>query len=391
VDERKRLVIVGGGPAGLSAARGYRAAGGRGSVTILAEEEYPPYRRPPLTKEYLRGEIERKELPIEPASWYEENRVELRTSVRVTALDPGSRTLETTAGELGYNACVLATGSEPLRPPIPGADDPGVLLMRTIGDSERLAAGIRPDGHAVVVGSGFIGCEAAASLALRGVEVVMISQEQLPQEERLGPYAGERIADWLEELGVGLYLGAGVEEVEAAGKGYRLRTTERDCITTDTVLLGTGVRARTGLAEAAGLEVRQGGVATDARMRTSNPNVWAVGDVAFAHNTAAGRSLRVEHWGDALVHGETAGRNIAGAETAWDSAPGFWSTIGEKTIKYSAWGDGWDEARPVAGANGGFTVWYGRDGKTVGVLAHLVDEDYERGRELVERGAPLPR
>ncbi|MDX6645949.1 MAG: hypothetical protein QOK40_1676, partial [Miltoncostaeaceae bacterium] len=144
-----------------------------------------------------------------------------------------------------------------------------------------------------------------------------------------------------------------------------------------------------GLAERAGLTIAGGAVAADASMRTSAAAVLAAGDVAFAANAAAGRPLRVEHWGEALNQGEVAGRTLAGARARWDAAPGFWSTIGSRTVKHVAWGDGWDEARLDEDADG-FTVWYGRAGVTVGVLTHERDRDYDRGRGLVERGEPLP-
>lgn len=389
--ESESLVIVGGGPAALATARAYRAAGGRARVAILSDEPHPPYRRPPLTKGYLRGEVGRSALLIEPPGWYGENGVDLRLNTRAASLDAGRAVVETESGEeLGYDACVLATGSEPVRPPVPGGDDPEVLVMRTLQDSSRLRerAGIR-HGRAVVVGSGFIGCEAAASLSLRGVGVTLISLEDLPQSARLGQEVGRRIESWLRGYGIRLLLGESVEAVERTGSSYRV-SVGGGRIASDTVLLGTGVEPRTGLARAAGLRVDKGVVA-DSRMRASAPGVFAVGDAAEAFNESAGRHVSVEHWGDALEHGRIAGTVIAGGETSWRMAPGFWSTIGDETLKYRAWGDGWDEVRFAERRSGAFTAWYGAEGATVGVLTHDSDDDYERGRELVERGAPLPR
>jgi 3-phenylpropionate/trans-cinnamate dioxygenase ferredoxin reductase component len=153
--------------------------------------------------------------------------------------------------------------------------------------------------------------------------------------------------------------------------------------------MAAGVQPSAGLASDAGLEIENDRVKTDARMRTSDEHVYAAGDVAFAYNTAAQRHLAVEHWGEALNMGEVAGRAIAGEDAQWDVAPGFWSTIGEHTLKYVAWGDGYDDARLVDHGAGAFTVWYGKDGTTVGVLTHECDEDYEHGRELIEAKAPL--
>jgi 3-phenylpropionate/trans-cinnamate dioxygenase ferredoxin reductase component len=386
----ERLVIVGGGPSGLSTARAYREAGGRGRVTFLAAEPSPPSQRPPLTKEYLRGQMPRKDLFLEEDRWYEENEVELGLSTGVIALDRERRVVETERGEeVPYDACVLATGSEPIRIPVPGADDPEILVMRTIENSTRLQEHVGRGSRTVVVGSGFIGCEAAASLSLRGAEVALISLEELPQEERLGEEVGGRIKGWLEDYRVELHLGVGLESVERRDSEYEVSLEHGDTIRAETILFGTGVRPRTQLAREAGLEVKRG-VVTDSSMRTSAPGIFAVGDIAQAYNESAGRHLSVEHWGDALEHGRIAGTVIAGGEAVWEMAPGFWSTIGDRTIKYWAWGDGWDDLL-FEDKGGSFVARYGKDGVLVGVLTHGSDEDYEAGRELIESGAPLSR
>jgi 3-phenylpropionate/trans-cinnamate dioxygenase ferredoxin reductase component len=389
VKENERLVIVGGGPSGLTTARAYREAGGKARVTMFTAEPYPPYQRPPLTKEYLRGKVGRDELPIEKPEWYRENSVELRLATSVKTLDRERTIIETEGGEVRYDACVLATGSEPVRIPVPGADDPEILVMRTLGDSSRLRERVGEGDRVVVVGSGFIGCEAAASLSLRGAEVTLISLEQSPQKERLGEEVGKRVEGWLRDYGVDLRLGASIEGVERNDGAQEVSVDDGDRIAASTVVFGTGVSPRTELAETAGLAVDRG-IVTDSAMRTSGTGVFAVGDVAQAFNESAGRRLSVEHWGDALEHGRVAGTVIAGGEAAWSMAPGFWSTIGDKTLKYWAWGDGWDEKR-FSDKGESFTVWYGRQGTLVGVLAHGSDEDYEEGRELIECGAPFPR
>jgi 3-phenylpropionate/trans-cinnamate dioxygenase ferredoxin reductase component len=393
MNQSDRIVIVGGGPGGLSTARAYRQTGGRGQVILISAESYPPYNRPPLTKEYLRDEIERDQLPIESADWFEENNVELRLATTVRSLDRDRRVVETEDGEFPYDSLVLATGSEPIRIPILGADDPEILVMRTIENSERLKSRVGEGRRAVVVGSGFIGCEAAASLSLRGAEVTLISLEEGPQRERLGEEVSERIEGWLEDYGVRLYLGTVVEEIARKNGGFEVTVEGGETVVAEMVLFGTGVEPRTRLAEEAGLEIEEGGVVTDSSMRTSAPGIFAVGDIVFAMNESAGSRQKVEHWGDALEHGRIAGTVLAGGEAVWTMAPGFWSTIGDKTLKYWAWSGGWDEAKFVNkdGAGGAaFTVWYGKKGVTVGVLAHNADEDYDEGRELIEQGAPLP-
>jgi 3-phenylpropionate/trans-cinnamate dioxygenase ferredoxin reductase subunit len=390
VNPEEHLVIVGGGPAGLATARAYRQTGGGARVTILSSETYAPYNRPPLTKEYLRGEASREDLPIQDDGWYEENDVDLRLSTVVARLNRDDQTVVMDSGEeLPFDACVLATGSEPIRLPIPGADDPEILVMRTVENSTRLQDRVGAGQKAVVVGSGFIGCEAAASLSLRGADVTLISLEESPQRERLGSEVGERIEGWLRDYGVDLRLGASLQSIRRSDDGYELTVEDGETVAAGTVLFGTGVAPRYGLAEAAGLEV-DGGVVTDSSMRTSAPGIFAVGDIARAYNESAGRHLSVEHWGDALEHGRIAGTVISGGEAAWGMAPGFWSTIGDKTLKYWAWGDGWDE-QSFEGDGEAFTVWYGKEGTLVGVLTHDSDDDYERGRELIEREEPFTR
>ncbi|HSK99382.1 MAG TPA: FAD-dependent oxidoreductase [Rubrobacteraceae bacterium] len=389
MNENERLVIVGGGPGGFATARAYRAAGGRARVTMLTTEPYPPYQRPPLTKEYLRGEMGLDELPIQNPEWYGKYGIELRLAARVKALDRERTIVETEEGEIRYDACVLATGSEPVRIPVPGADDPEILVMRTLENSSRLQERLGEGDRVAVIGSGFIGCEAAASLSVRGAKVTLVSLEQSPQKERLGEEVGGRIEDWLRGYGVDLRLGSSIEGVERKDGVFEVSVEGGEQIPADTVLFGTGVSPRTDLAERAGLAVEKG-IITDSAMRTSGTGIFAVGDVAQAFNESAGRRLSVEHWGDALEHGRVAGTVIAGGEAAWSMAPGFWSTIGDKTLKYWAWGDGWDEKRFVDRGES-FTVWYGREGSVVGVLAHGSDEDYEEGRALIESGAPLRR
>jgi NAD(P)H-nitrite reductase large subunit len=384
----ERIVIVGGGPAGQAAAGAYREAGGTGAVTILAREPDPPYERPPLTKDFLRGESGRGDLSLADARWYAERRIELRTDVAAGELDLADRDVWTPNGEaVRFDKLLLATGAEPLVPPVPGADGPAVQTVRRIGDSERLAE-LGRGASALVVGSGFIGCEAAASLAMRGAEVTMATMEAAPQAERLGEEVAAEITAWLEGLGVEILTEAELESIRPAGdRSARAGFGDGDERVADRVVLALGIERNDGLAAGAGIEVADG-VQVGTSMESADPRVLAAGDVAFAFNKTAGRRLRVEHWGEALNMGEVAGRTLAGVEAAWDVAPGFWSTIGAHTIKYAGWGDGWEESRFEPGEEGAFACWYGRDAELVGVVSHLDDAAYERGRELIAERAP---
>jgi 3-phenylpropionate/trans-cinnamate dioxygenase ferredoxin reductase component len=385
-----RVVIAGGGPAALAAARAYREAGGGAEVLLLTDEDRPPYRRPPLSKELLRGEVEPEELAMEDAAWFDRAGVEVRTGTTVAGLDAAGRALATgDGGRVGFAACLLALGAEPARPPVPGSGLPGVHVLRSLRDALGLRAAASPGTRVVVVGSGFVGCEASASLAARGARVTMIARDRVPQQDRLGDEVGGRIAGWLAEAGVTVIGGRSVDALAADGDGLRIAAGDL-AVGADAVLLATGARPRVALAAEAGLATRDGAVVTDAAMRTSADGVWCAGDLALAANAAAGRRLRVEHWGDALGQGEVAGRALAGAPARWEAVPGFWSTIGSRTLKHAAWGDGWDEVRVRDHGGGAFTAWYLRGGRVAGVLTHDRDADYEDGSSRVREGAPAP-
>jgi 3-phenylpropionate/trans-cinnamate dioxygenase ferredoxin reductase component len=381
------LLIIGGGPAGLAAARAYRSSSGQGPVGIVTDERRLPYNRPPLSKELLRAEIDEDELPLETEQWFSEQEIDL-ISARAVTLDPNTKRVMLSGGrELAYKRCVLATGGEPTRLPVPGADDPAVRVLRALDDLRELRRRLEPDVDVCVIGSGFIGCEVAASLRMLGHDVSLISDEPAPNQRRLGDEASARIRGWLEALGISVNLGSEVQSIERIGDRLTV-CSERDRLAGSLVVMATGVSPRAELAAGAGLSLERGAVPADSAMSTEAPDLFAAGDVCVAYNATAGRRLRVEHWGDALGQGEVAGSVAAGKAASWDEVPGFWSTIGRHTLKYAAWGDGFDDVRFEPSADGSFTAWYGRDSKLVGVLAHGVDEAYERGREMIAEGAP---
>ncbi len=377
------LLVIGSGPAGVAAAVAYRDAGGTGAVRILTADEHLPYNRPPLSKDLLRGETHPDDVWLHPADFYADRDIEIVRSVSVSALDPAGGTATLDDGRIfDFARCVIATGARPVRPPIPGNDGPTVHALRTLTEALTLREAAENARSAVVVGSGFIGCEAAASLARRGLHVTLVTTEDQPQAARLGPQVAERIAGWLRADGVELVTGDGLAEITAD----LVRTESGREIPADRVLLATGVEPRVELAQRAGLRTTEGRVRVDDAMRTSAANVFAAGDVALATNAVAGRPVAVEHWGDALTMGDIAGRVAAGALGSWAEAPGFWSSIGDRALKYVAWGDGYDEAIFRAGPGESFTAWYVRAGRIVGVLTHEADDDYERGRQLVGDG-----
>jgi NADPH-dependent 2,4-dienoyl-CoA reductase/sulfur reductase-like enzyme len=229
---------------------------------------------------------------------------------------------------------------------------------------------------------------------MRGHAVTLLSDEPAPNCRRLGDEAATRIATWLRDDGVTLHFGDAVEAIEHHD-GELVVSTGAARARAGVVVMASGVSPCVELAVVAGVPTREGAVPVDASMRTAVDGILAAGDVCWAHNLAAGRPLRVEHWGDALAQGEiagrtAAGRTAAGRDAAWREVPGFWSTIGTRTLKHAAWGDGYDDARFVAHGDG-FTVCYGQAGALVGVLTHGADGNYDRGREAIAQGAPWQR
>jgi 3-phenylpropionate/trans-cinnamate dioxygenase ferredoxin reductase component len=386
VTERFGLLVVGAGPAGFAATNAYRDREPYRPLAIVTDESLLPYRRPPLTKEFLRGETEAEELPLTDESWLGERSVQL-ISGRAVAIDLDERGVTLSGGRvLHYETCLLATGAEPRRLPVPGADHPRVRVVRTLQDVRLLLERLTEQDRVAVVGSGFIGCEIASSLRRRGHGVTIISDEPAPNLARLGEQAAERIAGWLREDGVRLNLGTGIDRIEHTLSGSVVVASDGR-VDADVVVMATGVAPRSELAAQAGLQLDDGAVPVDCSMRSEYDGLLAAGDVCLAENHAAGRALRVEHWGDALAHGEIAGRTAAGETAVWDAVPGFWSTIGEHTLKYAAWGDGFDEVVFESHQSGGFTAWYRCDGRLVGVLTHESDADYERGQRDIKADA----
>jgi 3-phenylpropionate/trans-cinnamate dioxygenase ferredoxin reductase subunit len=379
------VLVVGGGAAGHACVSAYREAGGDRPVVLVSADDRLPYFRPHVSKDHLAGTVGPDELTLAPAAWYEANGIEVVLGHDVRGLDLGAKLADTDVGPLRWARCVLATGSGAAALPVPGADDDGVLTIRTAADAERLVAELR--GPVVVIGSGFVGCEAAASLRTRGVDVTMVSDEPRPQQDRLGEDVGRLVEGWLREAGVELVGGHKVDGIARHGDSLVVDAGERSFVAAH-VVMAVGARPRLALAAAVGLADADG-VPVDATMRTPDPDVFAVGDIASAWHAVAGRHLRVEHWGDAVAHGRVAGQTLAGLTAAWTSPPGFWSTIAGHTIKHVAWGDGHDVSRTVRSA-AGETVWYGRDGVVVGVLTHEHDEDAETAAQAVADRWPFP-
>jgi 3-phenylpropionate/trans-cinnamate dioxygenase ferredoxin reductase component len=377
------LIVIGSGPAGVSAAEAFRQLNSDDPVRILTDDPALPYERPPLSKEFLRGEADVADTELHPGRWYDEQAIELIHTGGVQAIDVAGQYVVANEQHYPYRSLVLACGAKASPFSVSGGEK--ALQLRSLGDAKSVRSAAAEADSAVVIGAGFIGCEAAASLAMRGVSTTLVAPDPVPQGKRLGENAGQRVVGLLRELGV-RYRGS--VSVSSLGDGA-VRLDNGVTIDCDLVIAATGVTPQSALAGAAGIDTSGGRIAVDAQMRTSVKNIYAAGDVALAYNSLAGRPVAVEHWQDAVDQGEIAGAGAAGHAREWDAVPGFWTTIGESTLKYHAWGDGFDRARLVE-HNDGFTVWYEADGATVGVLTYNVDDDYDRGEELIRRKRPIP-
>jgi 3-phenylpropionate/trans-cinnamate dioxygenase ferredoxin reductase subunit len=334
-----RVVVVGGGLAGARTVTALREEGFDGELVLVAAETHLPYERPPLSKGYLTGSAERDTVFVHPADWYGENRVELRLGTRATALDTAAHELELDGGErLGYAKLVLATGAVPRPLDAPGADLVDLRYLRTLEDSDTLKACFRSGARVAVVGGGWIGLETAAAARQAGADVVVLEYAELPLLRVLGPEMAGVFADLHREHGVDLRTGVRIAGVRAEDKGRSTAATvllaDGGEVYADVVVVGVGVAPDVALAESGGLQV-DNGVLVDASLRTSDPDVYAVGDLANAEHPLLGRRVRVEHWANALNQPAVAARALLGHQASYERLPYFYSDQYDLGMEYT--------------------------------------------------------
>ncbi|MFF7216628.1 NAD(P)/FAD-dependent oxidoreductase [Streptomyces sp. NPDC008238] len=332
------FVIVGGGLAAGKAVEALRENGYDGRLVLIGDEPDRPYIRPPLSKGYLLGKETRDSIFVHPADWYAEHDVDLRLGTTVTGLDAGAKEVRLDDGQrLPYTKLLLATGSTPRRLPVPGADLDGVLYLRRVGDSERLKDAFTAGARIVVIGGGWIGLETAAAARQAGAEVTVLEAEELPLLRVLGREAAEVFAGLHTDNGVVLRNGVRVEEITGSGgRADGVRLADGTHLPADAVVVGVGITPNVQLAEAAGLEVRNG-VVTDAHLRTSAPDVFAAGDVANAHHPFLDRHIRVEHWANALNQPATAAQGMLGKDAVYDRLPYFYTDQYDLGMEYTGY------------------------------------------------------
>ncbi len=339
---RQTHVIVGASLAGAKAAETLREEGSDGRVVLVGAEDERPYERPPLSKDYLRGEVSRERVHVHDQSFYAEHDIELRLGRTAVSLDTSSRQLALDDGErLRYDRLLLTTGAKPRRLSIPGGELEGVLYLRSLRDSETLRERLDRGGAVVVVGAGWIGAEVAASARQRGLEVTVLDPASVPLERVMGTEVGAIYRDIHADQGVRMLMGTGVEAFEGAGAVERVRTSDGEELECDFAVVGVGVEPRTGLAAQAGIAV-DNGILVDEHLETGVPGVFAAGDVANPHHAFYGERIRVEHWANALNQGPAAARNMLGQDSAYERLPYFFSDQYDVGMEYSGFAPSWD-------------------------------------------------
>ena len=361
------FIIVGASLAGAKAAEELRERGFDGRLVLIGSEPERPYERPPLSKDYLRGESEREQVYVHPADFYDAQQIELLTGRTASAIDPQVRRVTLADGtELGFDRLLLATGAEPRRLQLPGADLGGVYYLRSLSDCDALRERLDKGGHMIVVGAGWIGSEIAASARQRGLGVTVIDPLSLPNERIFGSEIGTFYRDVHAQHGVDLRLGVGVEGLEGNASVRTVRTSDGDSIDCDFVAVGIGVSPRVELAQAAGLRV-DNGIVVDERLRTSAQDVFAAGDVANAWHPVCEANIRVEHWANALNQGPAAADSMLGDPVSYDQIPYFFSDQYDVGMEYSGYPIDWDRV-VFRGerASGEFIAFWLAGGRVIG-------------------------
>jgi len=389
VSER-HFVIVGAGHAGGRAAEALRAAGHKGPVTLLGAERHPPYERPPLSKELLAGAVPVEKTYIRPPAWYGEQEIDLRLGSEAVAIDRAAERVRLKDGtDVPYDALMVTTGARPRLLRIPGGEGPRVFYLRDIDDSlrlrERLVAGVR----LAVIGAGFIGLEVAATARKRGASVTVLELAPHVLARVCPPEIGEYVAELHRRNGVEIRTGVGVAAIEDKGSELAILTADGERIAADYAAIGIGAQPNTEIAAAAGLAVDDG-IKVDEFGRSSDPQIYAAGDVTRHFNPIVGRHIRLEAWQNAQNQAIAVAKVMAGGNVAFAEVPWFWTDQFDMNLQMAGAPDHWDRlvfrGEP---AERSFTVFHLADGKPVAVTTVNAIRDMRFGRMMIQRGVPV--
>mgnify|MGYP000022699670 CR=1 FL=1 len=389
------FVIAGGGLAAAKAAETLREQGADGRILLIGDEPDLPYERPALSKDYLQGKSAREKIFVHDGAWYRDHDIEFRSGTAVTGIDRGGRRVTLSDGEqVGYDRLLLATGATPRRLPVPGADLDGVLYLRTVRESERIRDTLAAASRVAIIGAGWIGLEVAAAARAAGVSVTVLEVERQPLLAVLGSRIASVFADLHRGHGVDLRLGARAAEIVGEhGKVSGVRLADGARLDVDAVIVGIGAIPNTDLAAAAGLKV-DNGVLVDAGLRTSDPGVFAAGDVANAYHPLLGTHIRVEHWANALNQPAVAARGMLGQEAVYDRLPYFYTDQYDLGMEYSGYTPpGHNDDVVVRGDldSRRFIAFWIKDGRVAAGMNVNTWDVTDQIQDLIRSGLPVDR
>jgi 3-phenylpropionate/trans-cinnamate dioxygenase ferredoxin reductase component len=390
---RSDVVVVGGGVAAGACVTTLRESGYDGTITVACAEGHAPYTRPGLTKQVLRGEKPPAAALWRPDEWYRDHSVVLLTGARAGAIDPGARTVELSGRRVSYGSLVLATGAEPRHLTFGADADDRVHVLRSFADADTIRPHLGPGTRWLVIGGGFIGAEFAASAALTGSDVSLVMGEDLVLERAFGKAVGAWFDAGLRRRGVHICAGTTVESVTRHGHALRARLADGSELTVDRIVVGAGVIPSTELAAGAGLDLALGGIAVDAGLQTSEPHIYAVGDVAAYESPLHGRRVRIEHWDVARAHGaHVASQILAGEPAPFRVLPYFFGTMGDWAfLEYVGLGGGRAHFRGSAEDDDMSVAFLDEDNALTGLITVGRPDDLAAARELVcERARVRP-
>jgi 3-phenylpropionate/trans-cinnamate dioxygenase ferredoxin reductase component len=390
-DREVDFLLVGGGMAGASCASELRKQRAKGSILLAGREPEPPYERPPLSKEYLRGDAERADAYVNEPSWYEENEVELLTGKNVMSIDAEAKTAKIQGGEeVAFGQALLATGANVNILRLEGAENEGIHYLRAYGNADAIREDAKAAARVVLVGGSYIAAEVAASLAGSGTECTMVAVEEVALSRTFGKDAGRFFQEGLEEHGITYAGGETVAAFEGDGRVSSVLTESGRSFECDLVVVGAGVKPDVMLAQRAGLEVDDG-ILCDSKLRTSAPGIYAAGDVCNYDSVVHGRRIRVEHWDVAMQQGMHAAHNMLGADADYDVVPYFFSDLADwASLEYVGPAVDWDqEIWRGSRDEGEFSLWYLKGGKVAGCLSVGRSEDLAEARRLLADGVDV--
>lgn len=388
--EQVEHLLIGGGLASAKCARTLREEGAQGRVLLVGREPDPPYNRPNCSKGFLRGKEQREESYVDPAGYYEEQQIELRTRTSVMKLDADAKLAKLSTGEeVGFDKALLATGANVRRLNVDGCQLGEIHYLRTLGNAEAIRGSAAGAEHVVIVGGSYIGCEAAASLTEMGHAVTIVMQEEVVLERGFGAQAGRFFDELLRSHGVTIHGKDGLARFEGETRVRKVITERGLELPADTVVIGAGVNPDVQLARGAGLELGpSGGVRCDARLRSSCQDVYAAGDICEYDSPLHGRALRIEHWDVAFNQGATAAKNMLGGQVPHEVVPYFFSVLGDwAELEYVGPAQEWDEELLRGSTDeASFTRFYLQDGRVKAALTVGRGEDLEHAGRLMGAG-----